>query len=189
MNDQVFKALKLNDVMLGGNECIDSYSHPKVVDKEFLPEVAKKCGFTERKASKNQISCLKYSIHFNTLFVTCAFDDSAAINSTDFFILDRRHDAVNSISLNENSKIEFLPVSVFLKFSNVQFYYADRCSIREIAKINFENLLKLQIVNLSFNRIKTIKHDTFKGLPKLEEILLSNVFSFFFAFPFSQFFL
>lgn len=176
MNGQVFKGFQLLEVRLGGNECIDSYSHPKVDKKEFLSEVSKKCGFAEIKSRRNQISCLYHTIQFKTHFVFCVFKNSSVINSTDFFISDRRHDGVNSISFHANSKIEFLPVSIFLKFSNVQSYDADRCSIQEISKKNFEHLLKLRSINLSFNRIKTIKHDTFERLPKLETILLSNFF-------------
>lgn len=187
MNSQVFKGLKLNEAMLKGNECIDRNSHDNIVGKNFLTEVSKKCGFTESKPSKNKMSCLKITFQFTTTFIFCSCcKNSSAINSPDFFISDRRHDGVNRIDLRNNPKLEFLPVSIFLKFSNVQTYDADRCSIREISKNNFEHLLKLESLNLSFNRIKIIKHNTFEGLPKLERILLSNVFKTAFTFSFSQ---
>lgn len=181
MNGYVFNDLPLYDAHLGENECISTvYSRnenpPVEADNEFLLEVSTKCGFTERPAGKNQISCLREDCGRKRNIVCCSFEKSLVINSRDFFISDRREDGVTHIILNQNSKIEFLPILVFLKFSNVQTYKADRCSIREVAKINFEHLPRLQVLNLAFNRIETLRHDTFKGLLALRNISLSNIF-------------
>lgn len=172
------------------NECIDAgYARSaelqrETVSDEFISDISKKCGFTESSTGKNQISCLiddcvvekkHFLLPTSTVStVCCSFGISSVINSTDFIISDRRHDDVVEVNFNQNPKIEFLPVSIFLKFSNVQFYKADRCAIREISKRNFEHLIRLEDLNLAFNRIQTIKHDTFEGLSNLKKIMLSE---------------
>lgn len=180
MNGQAFKSLRLHDAILVGNECIDAnYSRKnesplEVVAIEFLLEVSKKCGFIERPPKKNQISCLKDDCDDDYGNVCCNFDDTTVINSADFSISDGRNDDVSDISFDKNSKIEFLPITVFLKFSNVRTYNADNCLIKEISIRNFEHLFKLEVLSLAFNQIKIIQHDTFEGLNKLESISLSK---------------
>lgn len=180
MNGQLFAALNLGTANFEGNECIDiNFSHAdlqpiSIVSNEFLLEVSKKCKFPEFTES-NEISCLENKFCGGNSTVCCSFNNSSIINSTNFYISDRRHDGVNYISFSPNSKVEFLPISVFLKFSNVRTYNADHCSIQEVSKLNFEHLLKLQVLSLTYNRIKSIKHDTFTGLASLKKIMLSKV--------------
>lgn len=187
MNGRAFKNLPLEHFFVDKNECIDSsyyyspYIHPNFTSadvekskQDLISEISKKCAFTERNFGKNQISCLKEECNGRQNNVCCSFDNSSAISSTDFSISDRRHDGVTDMNLNQNPKIEYLPILFFLKFSNIQTFNAESCKIREISKKNFEHLLKLQDLNLAFNRIESIKRDTFEGLLELKKISLSK---------------
>lgn len=179
MNGKAFKGLELTTATLSGNECIDknylNFQLREPVAKDLLLEVSQNCGFTE-SAIKNKISCLKDDCGYDRKTVCCSFGDISEIDSKDFFVSDRRHDGVTDINFNRNPKIKFLPISVFLKFSNIRTYNAERCAIQEISKRNFEHLLELQTLNLAFNQIEIIKQDTFEGLSDLRTILLSNFF-------------
>lgn len=194
VNVELFKPLNLSLALFEKNDCIDAdYSEPNVISitkllskqpvpvmnsqaqaNEFFVELSEKCRFNEPVVGKNQISCLKHDCDDSRITTCCSFGASAVIDSPDFTILDRRHEGVTDVKMNRNTKIEYLPNSIFLKFSNVRSYNADRCAIREISKKNFDYLSKLKDLNLAYNRIQTIKRDTFEGIPSVKEINLSK---------------
>lgn len=105
-------------------------------------------------------------------FKTCRMRDSTIIDAPDFTIFTPREETVEALNFNYNKKISFLPLETANKFPNLRGYAAYECSIKVVKKENFQNLNKLQQIDLSFNQIETIFSDTFGGLISLEVLFL-----------------
>lgn len=125
----------------------------------------------------NEITCEQIVHRSDGL--TCAVTNYTAIDSADFaFSGDPKND-IDDLNLSYNRKVKFLPVSPCHKFPNLKFYQASRCSLHEISKKNFEQLINLRELRLSRNEIEIIPSDTFQGLTKLTEIYLGNGIEFY----------
>lgn len=82
--------------------------------------------------------------------------------------------SVNVILLDGNQKIEFLPVNIFKKFSNLEIYLARRVSIKKVLALNFVGLVKLRLLDLSYNEIEFVPDECFQDLKSVEVISLSK---------------
>lgn len=122
--------------------------------------------------SGNEIACEQIVHRSDGL--TCAVTNYTAIDSPDSIISGTQNNEIDELNLSYNRKVKFLPVSLNQKFPNLKFYQASRCSLHEISKKNFEQLINLRELRLSRNEIEIIQSDTFQGLTKLTEIYLGT---------------
>ncbi|CAG9809783.1 unnamed protein product [Chironomus riparius] len=81
-------------------------------------------------------------------------------------------ECVKALEITHNKNIEYLPVKVYEKFSNLAAYSAYNSAIKEIRYENFENLFKLQKLVLENNKISHIPKDAFKNLNYLKYLLM-----------------
>lgn len=102
---------------------------------------------------------------------------STVINSADFLITSHRDETVEGFDAFGNDKLENLPKNIDDNFPNLIILVAGRCSIKEIAKVNFEGLDKLQRLYLYHNQIEKISDDTFKHIPAVIHINLCESLS------------
>lgn len=129
------------------------------------------------EAIAKQVACEEISymelgfLHkeYKTCFIT-----KATIDTIGFTISSSRDDYVGILRFWGNRNIFYLPVKVHEKFNNLMGYYAPKCSIKFIAKANFEKLFKLRYLMFDDNQIERISSDTFEGLMSLDTIHLSN---------------
>lgn len=115
------------------------------------------------------------SFHLVGSVKTCFMQTVTAITSPGFSITPK-DDTIEGLRIDGNKKIHFLPEKVAEKFPKLLAYFANRCSVTEISKSNFEVLVKLRILLLSFNQIEKIYSNTFEDLKSLEYIQLSKKF-------------
>lgn len=189
MNGRLFANLQIRTASFYRNECIHKKfdflkslkrlqgraaiieNHTLFFNNELSSEVSKKCGFYEVGVEVDEISCLT-----DENKTQCRVKNSTVIDKANVTISDGRQDSVTDIEFEKNTKVEFLPILVHFKFSNVRTYRADHCSIRSITNRNFEHLTKLQNLSLANNQIEMIQRQTFEGLVRLTMIRLSNYF-------------
>lgn len=128
------------------------------------------------------VLCCVYSVHGIQIMCDsdecfdqpCCLITDTPINTTNFFIAGLKDDTVRLLDLSRNRNIKFLPICVGYKFPNMVFYEAERCTIKEISKFNFQNLFHLRKLNLIGNMLATIQSDTFYDLVSLRTLLLGK---------------
>lgn len=81
---------------------------------------------------------------------------------------------VTGLDLEQNKKIEFLPVGLHLVFPQLYVLDGSKCSIKEVTKVNFHGLKDLSHLWLRDNKIKLIESETFRGLDSLIHLDLSK---------------
>lgn len=104
----------------------------------------------------------------------CFLDYESSIDRDDFLIPGHKDDSIRAVYMKNNSNIEFLPVQIYRKFPNLLRYSMINCGFSEVFKKNFENLIQLELLDLSDNRIEIMRSDTFEGLFRLENVFLSE---------------
>lgn len=104
---------------------------------------------------------------------TCSMH-STVIDSTDFLITSDRDETVTGFYAAYNKNLEFLPKNVGEKFPNLLALEAYACSVKIISKETFKGLTKLQLLIISKNQIETIDDDTFDFIPAVERIWLGE---------------
>jgi Leucine-rich repeat (LRR) protein len=99
---------------------------------------------------------------------TCSLGTEIAINEAGAVFEDGKDETIEGLYFDQNKKIVVLPEKVSDKFPNLIAYGANKCSVKNIAKIHFENLPKLRRLNLDGNNIANIASDTFDDLVAME---------------------
>jgi Leucine-rich repeat (LRR) protein len=126
-----------------------------------------------------EIKCevvLKFNISlYNKYASGCDMLQTTSINSRGVTI-SMQDNEMDAILLFDNKKVSFLPENIDQSFSNLKFFYAENCSVKEVSYANFKGLDKLTTLYLNFNQIEKITSDTLKDLRKLEELALSKIF-------------
>lgn len=92
------------------------------------------------------------------------------------FEISPRDETIEELDFSLNKKIRFLPIKVARTFSNLLAYFADSCSLTEISKDNFENLVNLTTLSLRENQTERIASDTFEDLKSLRGLYLGDKF-------------
>jgi Leucine rich repeat len=124
-------------------------------------------------ASTKQVACEKVGLLYDYGPKTC-FLQQATINAQGYFIASENDLTMKNLEFYFNREIRFLPVKVHKKFPNLMMINANYCSIKLIAKENFEKLNKLERLYLSGNHIEEIVTNTFEDLTSLEYLYLSK---------------
>lgn len=170
LNGKVFaNLLQLEIIDLNANYCIDAKFIGEEVKTSASTSISSKCGFDE--IDSVEVACERFE---TSLIEICFMTDRAAINANNFVIAELRNDGMQGIIFSNNSKIEYLPYKIHMQFPNLVTYMADRCSIKQITKENFESLNRLERLDLSFNKIQKISGNTFQGLQKLQRFRFSK---------------
>ena len=78
----------------------------------------------------------------------------------------------NLIELSFFSNFNFLPTQMLAILPNLQEYRCAMTNITQVPKYSFNNLYKLQIIDLSYNKLTIIDGHAFNNLPNLKRILL-----------------
>lgn len=129
-----------------------------------------------RQLRSAEIRCEKkenYNWHIVGSAKACFMNSATTINSTGLTITPR-DETIGGLHLQSNQKVRFLPEKVSETFPNFLAYYAYGCSLTEVSKIHFENLVKLRVLQLSGNQIEKIPSNTFEDLKSLEYLDLSK---------------
>lgn len=169
MNGQAFaNLLQLKVIGLLYNYCIDAAFHGDLTTD--LTKIENSCGFDEFESV--EIGCGRFDDRFD--LEICNMTGNSAINATNFVIGDLRDEGVGGILFDWNKKIEFLPYKIYMQFPNLASYRASHCSIKQIAKENFEKLSSLKEIYLWSNQIQKISGNTFKGLQSLMNVYLGE---------------
>lgn len=105
---------------------------------------------------------------------TCFMSNTTVINSPAVVLGSEKDETIKWISFSTNKKIEYLPVSVSVKYTNLTCYMAYRCSIKAISRENFRDMSHLSLLYLYSNQIEEIKSETFLDLKKLSVLLLGK---------------
>lgn len=174
LNGQAFEHLpNLIATILVHNYCIDKILYGSDFRKFASQAITKSCGFKEIESQ--EVVCEKYAdySHFFTLPLdVCLMNGTTAIDDNNFVIGDLKDVEVEGIDFSKNKRIEYLPYKIHLQFPNLMFYEASSCSIKQVTKQNFEQLIRLKRIDLSFNKIQKLSGNTFNGLANLLRIFL-----------------
>lgn len=133
-----------------------------------------------------QVSCEKieaYNWHAAGMQLTCFMTESVAINSSDFTISSERNENIGGLDFTYNTKVYFLPIAIDTTFPDLVGYDASFCSLTELSKDNFKNLVKLTTLWLNSNKIEKILSETFQDLIALEFLALGKIFRFVYYIP------
>jgi Leucine rich repeat len=119
--------------------------------------------------------CEKFSVwpwSFSGGQRTCRVSITKAINSPSFLLPLNRDATVKGLEFFGNINIVHLPVNVKEIFPNLLGFGAGNCSIRIVARENFQGLVKLKELLLFENFIEKIPSNVFDDLTSLEFINL-----------------
>lgn len=109
------------------------------------------------------------------MFAKCCYlNETTVINSSNVSMGGLEMADLTGFFLNNNKKIQFLPVDVYKKFPNLEFYSASEAGIKEISALNFKRLSSLMFLDLSRNQIEFIPDECFHGLFRLSKLRLSK---------------
>lgn len=98
----------------------------------------------------------------------CSMKKTTSIQTSSINITQETDDSVKVLSFNGNKNVVYLPVQVDKVFTNLSCYDAAYTSVTDIFKTNFKGLMKLEYLLLNNNEIKTITSDTFENLASLK---------------------
>jgi Leucine-rich repeat (LRR) protein len=126
----------------------------------------------ENSTSIMKLSCDSIKTHTYWSYVEfkniCSLGTKIAIKDAGAVFEDGKDETIEGLYFDENKKIVVLPEKVSEKFPNLIAYEANKCSVKNIAKIHFVNLPKLRRLNLDGNNIAIIASDTFDDLVAME---------------------
>lgn len=174
MNGQAFANLhKIKVVDLRNNVCIDRFfvSGDMKERASARRDITKSCGFDESEFV--EITCERFNYDLELEY--CVMNKKTLINANNSVVAELTDEEVEGIDFNGNKNIEYLPYKVYKQFPNLVEYYAPSCSIKQIAKVNFEKLTRLKFIHLSDNKIQKIAANTFGGLESLNELNLGEI--------------
>lgn len=130
------------------------------------------CLRSSNSASIEQVECEKIGLLYNYGPKTCYMQE-ATIDSPGHLIKHQKDLTIKNLEFYFNRKIRFLPIKVHEKLPNLMMISANYCSIKKIAKENFEKLNKLERLYLSGNQLEEIQPNCFEDSTQLEYLHLS----------------
>lgn len=96
------------------------------------------------------------------------------IDSDDYVFGSQIDTAVERFSIENNANLEYLPRHIGGKFSRLKDFAATGCSLNVIRDYFFENMLRLEGLFLSDNKIAFIERRAFKDLAKVKSLALER---------------
>lgn len=120
-----------------------------------------------------KVNCEKIE-RFSEYKNACYLNESSVIEANKVTFTGPDKSEINAILFDDNKRIRFLPVNIYKKFPNLEFFSSRNTSVKEISALNFKFLASLKVLNLQENQIEFIPDYCFDGLTRLNEIYLSN---------------
>lgn len=172
LNAQAFAKLSnLKAVSLGKNYCIHRTFYGDDIWTTGAEVIRSSCGYEELDSV--DISCERFRDISG--FEFCVMNKETVINASNFVVADLRDEEIEGITFNENKNIEYLPYKIHMQLPNLDTYWARKCAIKQITKENFEKLIRLKSLDLTYNQIQKISGNTFKGLESLTNVDLGEI--------------
>lgn len=108
----------------------------------------------------------------------CVLEYGTVIDAPDFiFAADTNYTNIETLFIDNQQSIDFLPVLVHEKFPILKKYVVFNTPVKKISKRNFEKMYELKELELNRNQIEVIRSNTFEDLTKLEQIFVGmNLF-------------
>lgn len=177
MNGVAFTKLpQLVELDLMYNVCINAKFEINRDSNSFRRKILRNCGSAD--VSKKQISCITSTACDSAergVTKCCELELGTIIEAADYtFAADTNYTSVDKLIIAHQQNVEFLPVSVHERFSNLKLYSVVNTPVQKISKKNFEKLFQLNVLKLDRNQIEVIKNDTFEDLVNLGNIRISN---------------
>jgi Leucine-rich repeat (LRR) protein len=107
-------------------------------------------------------------------FFTFWPSQNAKIDAKNYQIASDTDLSVQSINFWYLKAVEYLPIKVDQIFPNLVHYHFYKCAVKEIRRENFENLRKVERVDLRDNELTSIDSDVFYDLTSLKVLMLSE---------------
>jgi len=76
------------------------------------------------------------------------------------------------VYLSLYSNFNYLPTQMLTALPNLQDYRCSLTNITLVPKYSFNNLYKLEVIDLAYNKLTTIEGHAFHNLPNLQRLLL-----------------
>lgn len=127
------------------------------------------------KIGVSNIFCEKIEL-FKGTKKCCFFNETTTVSETNITIGDFIDHDVSAVLFNDNKKILFLPINIYVNFPNLEFYFAENASVKEVSALNFKLMSNLKWLDLRLNQIEFIPNDCFEGLFKLIGLNLGTFF-------------
>lgn len=108
-----------------------------------------------------------------TKTVYCEFDDAIKITKP-ATLSNLLNENVTELLMTNNKGIEYLPQAASVAFPNLYTIEAHGCSVKSVAKLNFNGLTKLTTINLENNQLETIDENSFDDTIDLANIYLND---------------
>ena len=129
---------------------------------------------------QTNLTCTTHSHQWNDLLgnkfevlLTCSINDQK-INGEGFSVAGDPTQNLKAFSIANNKEVEFLRENFFKTFPGLVAYRAQNCLITTVNGQHFKDLIKLEYLDLSINKIESIEGDSFKDLTKFERLNLKN---------------
>lgn len=175
MNGIAFANLpRLSSADLTGNVCVNQIFITQPFASIFRRIVSRNC------ASRNEISCKILDFCeddrlFNRTAGCCQLDYGTYIDSPDYsFMANEDYAVLEAILVEYQGSMQFLPVFLHDTFPMLKVYSVIHTPARKITKKNFEKLFKLEKLRLQNNYIEAIQSNTFEDLISLQVLEISK---------------
>lgn len=126
-------------------------------------------------AEASEVDCEKIDkCYIEDIDRCCYMNKATTIASRDTTLAVQKDEALQGVNFADNPKIEFLPNKIYKQVPNLIHYHAFNASIKEISKKNFQNLVKMEYLYLTLNKIESVDNSIFEGLVELREVRLGE---------------
>lgn len=115
---------------------------------------------------------LQFSHQHAQRIQTCIIHASA--DSVNIILGSTRNASVHGFTMANVSKAKVLPKHIGAKFSNLEELTAYKNNLEAIRSFYFDNMRRVQIIDLSFNKIIVIERGSFKDLFNVKYLYLGN---------------
>lgn len=102
---------------------------------------------------------------------TCSIKQ--AIDSEDYILASPLNITIEEFNIDDNSKIKYLPRGIGIKLPNLKEFWAENCNLSVVRHYYFQNMRKLQNLNMYGNKIVLIESSAFKDLVSVETLNLA----------------
>lgn len=166
---------RLSILSLAVNTCNEKLDFDAGGDlKKFLRKISRNCASDD--VADRKVSCSPFSkCESLKNYGCCVVEPGSRIDSDDYsFVANANYSQLEILRIVKQRNIEFLPVSVYKSFPKLKIYYVANTPVQKISKKNFEKLYELWALYLENNQIEVIPSDTFEDLVKLENVNIST---------------
>lgn len=96
------------------------------------------------------------------------------VNANDFTIASPRNPRMAKFKMDSVVNAHHLPIKVFEKFPNIDYYKCSGSKVRNVARVHFYKLRGIKTLSLSSNQITNIENDAFVDLINVEHVGLGS---------------